>query len=203
MNNATNAPGSEGNSPGGSSSCSTPCNLRTSTSSTTGTYRGQRPSLERIASLSELPTPTSRSIYSSYHPDHEPHLWGHMLSSPTSAPSPKPLPARSATWTAGSEDKTRSRGNNWPRSSGGGKKTLEWACAKARTKKTGIAGEDDGASTEVEDEDVFGMGRIDRLPEEETTGGGFGAPVTVKRNVQAEMDAALALCGLFGADIPT
>lgn len=67
-------------------------------------------------------------------------------------------------------------------------------------------GEDDGASTEIDEdaEDVFGSGRkIHRLPEEdeESAGGGFGAPIAVKRNVQAEMDAALALCGLTGASM--
>ena len=124
-----------------------------------------RPTLDRIASLTELPSPRPRSMLdASYHPDHTPHIWGHMVSSPPSSP-PAPVPAplkrtRSASpsvWKAHPNMRAFSRSQSEHSLLNLHKKrkcvTLEWACTNAASFSSASSDHERDLKVQYDDDD--------------------------------------------------
>lgn len=105
-------------------------------SSHTGSQRAvPPPSLERVALQHELPPLRPRSVCdASYHPDHQKHIWGHMLSSPSPSPPPSPSSRHGPTDPSSSSSSVphpQEKRHPPPPLRPGARITLEWACANA------------------------------------------------------------------------
>ncbi|KAJ6604712.1 homeodomain transcription factor [Mycena vulgaris] len=150
--------------------------------SSTSTSTSRRPSLDRVASRSELRAPAPRTPSRRHNP-HAP-LWANMASSPIAPPfSP---PARDYV-EFGQGQHTR---------------TLEWACARRRLsgkgEGAGVPGlvDDTGGDTDVDvEEAVTPPSSCDS-----SWTGNIGGSLTVLKGGEPDddmMKAALALCGLM------
>ncbi|KAJ7038137.1 homeodomain transcription factor [Mycena alexandri] len=153
----------------------------TSTSTSTSSSASRRPSLDRVASRSELRAPTPRTPSRRHNP-HGP-LWVNMASSPIGPPS-SPLGPEFIDFLQGQQ--TRS---------------LEWACARrrlaVRDDVDDLPGlmEDASGDTDVElDEAVTPPSSCD------ASWTGYGGSVEAYKGGEPDdetMKAALALCGLM------
>ncbi|KAG8935937.1 hypothetical protein FRC03_003774 [Tulasnella sp. 419] len=173
-----------------------------------------RPSLDRVASLSEFPSP-ARQV----HQKDSPEIWNHMPSSPPSSPPPestrptihryrsspyvlhktisRPYPqqlsrtlsvdsAATATSTASAKDRDRERSRYLKPNY-----TLEWACAHAAQRHSSHDGEaSDVPPEELRDESVTPVSDGTASTKVEEDGKSVSA-------TNEEMQAALALCGLL------
>ncbi|KAJ7169939.1 homeodomain transcription factor [Mycena filopes] len=152
-----------------------------STSTSTSSSASSRPSLDRVASRSELRAPTPRTPSRRHNP-HGP-LWANMASSPIGPPS-SPLGPDYVDFFQGQQNRS-----------------LEWACARRR-----LAGKDDDA----ERMDLPGLvqdtsGDTDVEVEEAVTppsscDSSWSGCVDVHKGGEPDdetMKAALALCGLM------
>ncbi|KAJ7293635.1 homeodomain transcription factor [Mycena rebaudengoi] len=149
-------------------------------SSSTATSASRRPSLDRVASRSELRVPAPRTPSRRHNP-HAP-LWANMASSPLGPPSSPP--ARDYV-EFGQVQHTR---------------TLEWACARSRLagkREKGLPALqlDDGRDTDVEFDEAV-------TPSSASSAGDAHTSTIAGKTMRGEPDeetmrAALALCGLM------
>lgn len=152
------------------------------------------PSLDRIASRSELRAPSTPKR------KHDPHAsaWENMPSSPLGPPA-SPESVRETAYVEFGKHRVIARG----------RRTLEWACAAARVSGTGTGKENERGDTSM-DLDLDDLGEGEETEEEEAheavtpnssfTHGGGSATRTQnlkKATIQDEdMMAAYVLCGL-------
>ncbi|KAJ7631030.1 hypothetical protein FB45DRAFT_917248 [Roridomyces roridus] len=145
---------------------------KTKTTSRTRPPSSRRPSLDVVASRSELPLPPRTPRHHKFNP-HAP-LWAHMLSSP---PGPASSPHGHSTSY--------------------GKGSLEWACARRRR----VPGNEDEENLPGLLEDVAGDTDVDseiQTPPSSNSSQRSGDKSAMLQEPDEEMmKAALALCGLM------
>ncbi|KAJ7786383.1 homeodomain transcription factor [Mycena metata] len=152
----------------------------TSTSTSTSSSASRRPSLDRVASRSELRAPTPRTPSRRHNP-HGP-LWANMASSPIGPPS-SPLAPEFVDFLEGQQ--TRS---------------LEWACARRRLAVRdddvddlpGLMEDASGGDTDVEVEEA-----VTPPSSCDSSWASSGDPYKGGEPDDETMKAALALCGLM------